>query len=177
MPRRVGSIKAFSADLRGQVCVFSTFTYREFSSGNGLVGAVIMESLVSWVLRTLLGAGGEMIMGGAGISPGFADGSWPSLLAFPEQVKETSFSTLNLLQGSIMASLKYIVAGLGLASSVGAACQDLTPTVTVKNGTYSGLYSPYYHQDFFLGIPFAQVREDLRRASISLKTAAKHVGP
>lgn len=31
-----------------------------------------------------------------------------------------------------------------------------TPTVTLKNGSYYGLYSPDYNQDFFLGIPFAQ---------------------
>jgi carboxylesterase type B len=30
------------------------------------------------------------------------------------------------------------------------------PTVTIKNGTYSGVYSPEYQQDFFLGMPFAQ---------------------
>ncbi|KAH9903987.1 Alpha/Beta hydrolase protein [Xylariomycetidae sp. FL2044] len=32
-----------------------------------------------------------------------------------------------------------------------------TPTVTVKNGTYSGVYSTEYNQDFFLGMPYAQV--------------------
>ncbi|KAF2652181.1 alpha/beta-hydrolase [Lophiostoma macrostomum CBS 122681] len=30
------------------------------------------------------------------------------------------------------------------------------PTVTIKNGTLSGLHSTSYNQDFFLGIPFAQ---------------------
>lgn len=30
------------------------------------------------------------------------------------------------------------------------------PTVTLKNGSYYGVYSPNYNQDFFLGIPFAQ---------------------
>jgi hypothetical protein len=30
------------------------------------------------------------------------------------------------------------------------------PTVTVKNGTYAGVYSSVYDQDFFLGVPFAQ---------------------
>lgn len=32
------------------------------------------------------------------------------------------------------------------------------PVVTVKNGTYSGVYSDEYDQDFFLGMPYAQVR-------------------
>lgn len=30
------------------------------------------------------------------------------------------------------------------------------PTVSVENGTYEGVYSSTYDQDFFLGIPFAQ---------------------
>lgn len=30
------------------------------------------------------------------------------------------------------------------------------PTATVKNGTYTGLYSIPYDQDYFLGVPFAQ---------------------
>ena len=31
-----------------------------------------------------------------------------------------------------------------------------TPQVTVKNGTYQGVYSPEYNQDFFRGIRYAQ---------------------
>lgn len=30
------------------------------------------------------------------------------------------------------------------------------PTVTLKNGSYYGIYSPLYDQDYFLGMPFAQ---------------------
>lgn len=30
------------------------------------------------------------------------------------------------------------------------------PTVTVRNGTYTGVHSTTYGQDFFLGIPYAQ---------------------
>lgn len=30
------------------------------------------------------------------------------------------------------------------------------PTVTIKNGTLEGRYSPEYDQDFFLGVPYAQ---------------------
>ena len=30
------------------------------------------------------------------------------------------------------------------------------PTVTVRNGTYEGVYSSTYKQDFFLGMPFAK---------------------
>lgn len=31
-----------------------------------------------------------------------------------------------------------------------------SPTATVLNGTYSGLYLPYFDQDIFLGMPYAQ---------------------
>jgi triacylglycerol lipase len=31
------------------------------------------------------------------------------------------------------------------------------PLVTVRNGTYSGVCCSQYDQDFFLGVPFAQV--------------------
>src|SRR5450432_1208329 len=30
------------------------------------------------------------------------------------------------------------------------------PTVTIRNGSYYGIHSSQYKQDFFLGIPFAQ---------------------
>jgi len=30
------------------------------------------------------------------------------------------------------------------------------PTVTVKNGSYTGVHNPTYNEDFFLGIPYAQ---------------------
>ncbi|KIL88859.1 lipase 1 [Fusarium avenaceum] len=33
------------------------------------------------------------------------------------------------------------------------------PTVTIKNGTYAGVYNTQYDQDFFLGVPFAQPPE------------------
>jgi hypothetical protein len=41
---------------------------------------------------------------------------------------------------------------LVLSLSVAAAA----PIVDVRNGTYAGVYSEQYNQDFFLGIPFAQ---------------------
>ncbi|KAL5334317.1 Alpha/Beta hydrolase protein [Aspergillus crustosus] len=38
-----------------------------------------------------------------------------------------------------------------------------SPKAHVKNGTYEGVYSPEYDQDFFLGVPFAQPPvDDLR---------------
>ncbi|CRG83165.1 hypothetical protein PISL3812_00514 [Talaromyces islandicus] len=41
---------------------------------------------------------------------------------------------------------------LGFCSTTSAT----GPTVSVKNGTYEGVFSSTYDQDFFLGIPFAQ---------------------
>ena len=37
-----------------------------------------------------------------------------------------------------------------------AAHDTYTPTVEIHNGTYTGIHSPYYNQDFYLGIPYAQ---------------------
>jgi hypothetical protein len=69
---------------------------------------------------------------------------------------------------SIFAVLS--AAGVAIASSVVTVtvtetqCPTSTPTpsqsapvATPKNGSYSGLYNPGYNQDFFLGIPYAQV--------------------
>lgn len=47
-----------------------------------------------------------------------------------------------------------LVAFLALSSS--ALATKTTPTVRVKNGTITGVHSPSYNQDFFLGVPFAQ---------------------
>ncbi|BCS22538.1 uncharacterized protein APUU_30763A [Aspergillus puulaauensis] len=49
-----------------------------------------------------------------------------------------------------------------LALSIGASATPSRrgdsglPKAHVKNGTYEGVYSPGYHQDFFLGVPFVQ---------------------
>jgi hypothetical protein len=63
-----------------------------------------------------------------------------------------------------------------------------TPVVTVKNGSYSGVYNPTYNQDFFLGIPYAQVGwlpqhltlvdsspASGQRSSISCASVFKHI--
>ncbi|KAL1649029.1 hypothetical protein SLS61_006552 [Didymella pomorum] len=47
---------------------------------------------------------------------------------------------------------------LGLFASI-ASCAPTHasgPTAHLKNGTYQGVHSPEYNQDYFLGIPFAQ---------------------
>lgn len=47
---------------------------------------------------------------------------------------------------------------LGLATAVPnqSRVHGGSPTVSVKNGTISGLHSTTYNEDYFLGIPFAQ---------------------
>lgn len=45
---------------------------------------------------------------------------------------------------------------IGVASA-SQAKSDVAPVVAVKNGSYSGIHSSGYNQDFFLGIPYAQV--------------------
>ncbi|OAA61265.1 Carboxylesterase, type B [Niveomyces insectorum RCEF 264] len=45
-----------------------------------------------------------------------------------------------------------------------AASASPAPTVAVKNGSYTGLFSPGYNQDFFLGMPYAQTARRFRQA-------------
>ena len=62
---------------------------------------------------------------------------------------------------------------LSLFNFADAAVYDsYTPTVQILNGTYTGIHSPYYNQDFYLGVPYAQPPvEDLRyRVPQSLNT-------
>lgn len=60
-----------------------------------------------------------------------------------------------------MVSATQLVAGLGLGllSLVQARACDSKgkPTVTVRNGTYYGVHSHEFDQDYFLGMPFAKV--------------------
>ncbi|KAF5718612.1 carboxylesterase family [Fusarium mundagurra] len=51
---------------------------------------------------------------------------------------------------------KTTVLAIGIAWSLAGSKTSSRPRVTVKNGTYEGIYSPEYHQDFFLGLPYAQ---------------------
>ncbi|KAK5789977.1 hypothetical protein VI817_007264 [Penicillium citrinum] len=45
---------------------------------------------------------------------------------------------------------------VALLVTVHAAPSTKFPTATIRNGTYSGVRSDTYDQDFFLGIPYAQ---------------------
>ncbi|RKK36027.1 hypothetical protein BFJ66_g13698 [Fusarium oxysporum f. sp. cepae] len=52
-----------------------------------------------------------------------------------------------------IALFQWIPGSLGVP---GHKSHDATPFATVKNGTYRGIHSNEYNQDFFLGIPFAE---------------------
>ncbi|KAE9363227.1 alpha/beta-hydrolase [Stipitochalara longipes BDJ] len=49
-----------------------------------------------------------------------------------------------------------LLCGARLALTQNAQPCEGVPTATVLNGTYTGIHSSAYNQDFFLGIPFAQ---------------------
>ena len=55
----------------------------------------------------------------------------------------------------IMTVSRILVASLALLLP-GSWAQVCVPTVTLQNGTYTGVHQSAYGQDYFLGIPFAQ---------------------
>jgi hypothetical protein len=81
-----------------------------------------------------------------------------------------------MLQSAVFSSLASLaisfLATPALSAILSRQSQD-APTVQVLNGTYSGIYSPEYNQDFFLGIPYSQPPVgDLRfRPAQSLNTS------
>jgi len=50
----------------------------------------------------------------------------------------------------------YAIGLLAVWGVAHAAPGQPAPTVVVRNGTYVGVHSTTYNQDFFLGIPYAQ---------------------
>ncbi|KAG6221519.1 hypothetical protein E4U26_005903 [Claviceps purpurea] len=61
---------------------------------------------------------------------------------------------------AIITSLGYAISlfPLPILASSDGSCRNnkQAPTVSVKNGTFEGIFSLGYHQDFFLGIPYAK---------------------
>ncbi|KAI5926301.1 Alpha/Beta hydrolase protein [Camillea tinctor] len=49
-----------------------------------------------------------------------------------------------------------ITPAIALPTSLSNGSSSAAPTVTLKNGTYSGIHSPEYDQDYFLGMPYAK---------------------
>lgn len=54
------------------------------------------------------------------------------------------------------AMLRIAAVAVSLAAGVANCYPTSTPIAHIKNGTYVGLHSPEYKQDYFLGIPYAQ---------------------
>ena len=65
------------------------------------------------------------------------------------------FILLHSAPFKVMAFLRATITALGLLA-LQAWGQGCTPTVTLQNGTYTGVHQSTYGQDYFLGIPFAQ---------------------
>lgn len=56
----------------------------------------------------------------------------------------------------VLASLTSLTSAAPSRSHILPRAPAGAPTVNVKNGSYYGVHSDTYNQDFFLGIPFAQ---------------------
>lgn len=64
----------------------------------------------------------------------------------------------------MLLSVHSLVVSVSLLLSIASASpypslplyNTTSPTATTLNGTYTGVHSPTYNQDFFLGIPYAQ---------------------
>jgi cholinesterase len=52
--------------------------------------------------------------------------------------------------------LASVVGFLAVWAVAHAAPRQSAPTVALRNGTYTGVHSTTYDQDFFLGMPYAQ---------------------
>lgn len=63
-----------------------------------------------------------------------------------------------LLLIMLLARLVLLGTALAVASPLTSSKgqHHVTPTAIVSNGTYSGVHSVEFNQDFFLGVPFAQ---------------------
>ncbi|KAH7342187.1 Alpha/Beta hydrolase protein [Rhexocercosporidium sp. MPI-PUGE-AT-0058] len=59
------------------------------------------------------------------------------------------------MRSSITTILLLTASSLAAPTSHTHSRSTFGPKVTVKNGTYSGIYNPTYNQDEFLGIPYA----------------------
>ncbi|KAK8139825.1 Lipase 1 [Apiospora sp. TS-2023a] len=61
-----------------------------------------------------------------------------------------------MLRLSLLAAVGCSISPAFSAPVTGEVNAAAAPTVTVKNGTYSGIHSESYNQDYFLGMPYSQ---------------------
>ncbi|EMT66823.1 Lipase 4 [Fusarium odoratissimum] len=55
--------------------------------------------------------------------------------------------------------LQSILVACAVPTALGAPARACSPTARIHNGTVQGLYNQEFHQDFFLGMPYAQPPE------------------
>jgi len=72
----------------------------------------------------------------------------------PQASNATPVSQLS--DGQPQASTAALAPQVSDGQSQAAPTEETSPSVTIPNGTFVGLYNPTYDQDFFLGIPYAQ---------------------
>ena len=98
-----------------------------------------------------------------GLNPGSLEGGVDiyeglSICCSRPQASQLRQSTaVNMLRTSALAfGLLFGTSNAVPVASKGSDCSDSVPTAVLKNGTYAGVHSAQYNQDFFLGIPYAQ---------------------
>ena len=65
-------------------------------------------------------------------------------------IRRALFFLVTAIMLALLALMVPCALGIAVRKSSSA------PTVTVKNGSYTGVHNPTYNEDFFLGIPYAQ---------------------
>jgi Carboxylesterase family len=94
------------------------------------------------------------------LRPSFCSTMWGGIDAIAGSINEygrlLSPDLCLLLCPRKMALSQAIALALAFLATESLCQTSAPPTVTLQNGTYTGVYQPTYSQDYFLGIPFAQ---------------------
>jgi hypothetical protein len=87
-------------------------------------------------------------------------GPWIARFLATHPIGQRSLSTLvimALLSFTLFSALALYLSPVASAPASEAVVATAEPIVTVKNGSYAGIHSPEFKQDFFLGMPYAKV--------------------
>lgn len=92
---------------------------------------------------------------------GWGQGGFPNSWPVPSWAGKPpgySASTTATAVGPSGTSLSVTATATATSSATASgASSSATPTVTIKNGTIVGVHDTVYNQDYFLGVPYAQV--------------------
>lgn len=92
---------------------------------------------------------------------GWGHGDFPNSWPVPSWAgKPTGYSATANAVGPSGTGLSVTATATATATSSATgsgASSSATPTVTIKNGTIVGVHDTVYNQDYFLGVPYAQV--------------------